>query len=173
MALGFLEDFVCATYFSTLLCVLDIVKHAVYKDRKFGIFGRFGTFVLSGLLLLVMMCPFIADLLLVVHRDMRFSSGLAATIIREQVEASSFYHKANYTHNCAFYCNIALQHFDICCLANKLKHRGFECMRRQIRKQTLLVDAFDVQNYFVSFLADEVVHDDHALRPSTVFDVVG
>ncbi|CEG48742.1 uncharacterized protein PHALS_06548 [Plasmopara halstedii] len=145
MALGFLEDFVCATYFSTLLCVLDIVKHAVYKDRKFGIFGRFGTFVLSGLLLLVMMCPFIADLLLVVHRDMRFSSGLAATIIREQVEASTF----------------------------SLDHRGFECMRRQIRKQTLLVDAFDVQNYFVSFLADEVVHDDHALRPSTVFDVVG
>ncbi|KAL8018205.1 putative sulfatase, alkaline phosphatase-like, alpha/beta/alpha [Plasmopara halstedii] len=84
MALGFLEDFVCTTYFSTLLCALDIVKHAVYKDRKFGIFGHFGTFILSGLLFLVMMCPFIADLLLVVHRDMRFSSGLAATIIRER-----------------------------------------------------------------------------------------
>ncbi|KAG2825466.1 hypothetical protein PC116_g1314 [Phytophthora cactorum] len=64
MGLGFLENFVCTTYFATLL--------------------RVAVFFVSWTLFLPMMAPFIADLLLVVHRDMRFSSGLVATIIRER-----------------------------------------------------------------------------------------
>ncbi|KAF1775218.1 Alkaline-phosphatase-like, core domain [Phytophthora cactorum] len=88
MGLGFLEDFVCITYFATLLCVFDLLKRVAMGHHKFavvvGVFGRIATFFVSWALFLAMMAPFIADLLLVVHRDMRFSSGLVATIIRER-----------------------------------------------------------------------------------------
>ncbi|KAG6946902.1 hypothetical protein JG688_00015777 [Phytophthora aleatoria] len=88
MGLGFLEDFACTTYFATLLCVFDSLKRVAMSHHKFavvvGVFGRIATFFVSWALFLAMMAPFIADLLLVVHRDMRFSSGLVATIIRER-----------------------------------------------------------------------------------------
>ncbi|KAF1795034.1 Alkaline-phosphatase-like, core domain [Phytophthora cactorum] len=88
MGLGFLEDLVCTTYFATLLCVFDSLKRVAMGHHKFavvvGVFDRIATFFVSWALFLAMMAPFIADLLLVVHRDMRFSSGLVATIIRER-----------------------------------------------------------------------------------------
>ncbi|KAL3671018.1 hypothetical protein V7S43_004202 [Phytophthora oleae] len=88
LGLGFLEDFVCATYFTSFLCVFDSLKRAAMDHHKFGVVARalggVATFIVSWALFLAMMAPFIADLLLVVHRDMRFSSGLLATIIRER-----------------------------------------------------------------------------------------
>ncbi|KAK1942007.1 Uncharacterized protein P3T76_006329 [Phytophthora citrophthora] len=88
LGLGFLEDFVCTTYFTTFLCVFDSFKRFAMDHHKFGVVARMvggiSTFIVSWALFLAMMAPFIADLLLVVHRDMRFSSGLLATIIRER-----------------------------------------------------------------------------------------
>ncbi|KAG7380413.1 hypothetical protein PHYPSEUDO_007234 [Phytophthora pseudosyringae] len=88
MGLGFLEDFVCTTYFASVLCVFDSLKRAARGHRTLGVaarmFGGVATFSASWALFLAMMAPFVADLLLVVHRDMRFSSGLLATIIRER-----------------------------------------------------------------------------------------
>ncbi|KAG3076785.1 hypothetical protein PI124_g20242 [Phytophthora idaei] len=88
MGLGFLEDFVCTTYFATLLCVFDSLKRVAMDHHKsvavVRAFGGVAVFFVSWALFLAMMAPFIADLLLVVHRDMRFSSGLVATIIRER-----------------------------------------------------------------------------------------
>lgn len=88
LGLGFLEDFVCTTYFTTFLCLFDSLKRAAMDHHKFGVVARMvgglSTFIVSWALFLAMMAPFIADLLLVVHRDMRFSSGLLATIIRER-----------------------------------------------------------------------------------------
>ncbi|KUF86670.1 Polycomb group RING finger protein 5-A [Phytophthora nicotianae] len=82
MGLGFLEDFVCTTYFATLLCIFDSLKRVAMGHHK--LVRVLATFFVSSALFLAMMAPFIADLLLVVHRDMRFSSGLVATIIRER-----------------------------------------------------------------------------------------
>lgn len=80
MSLGFLEDFVCTTYFASALWLFDVLKQAAMDHHKLGVFARVCggvvTFAVSWLLFLAMMGPFIADLLLVVHRDMRFSSGL-------------------------------------------------------------------------------------------------
>ncbi|KAG6592625.1 Sulfatase protein [Phytophthora cinnamomi] len=88
LGLGFLEDFVCTTYFASALWLFDVLKQAAMDHHKFGaiarVFGSVATFAVSWLLFLAMMGPFIADLLLVVHRDMRFSSGLVATLIRER-----------------------------------------------------------------------------------------
>ncbi|ETM46723.1 hypothetical protein L914_08433, partial [Phytophthora nicotianae] len=88
MGLGFLEDFVCTTYFATFLCVFDSLKRVAIDHYKLAVvtrvFGRAATFLVSWALFLAMMAPFVADLLLVVHRDMRFSSGLVATVIRER-----------------------------------------------------------------------------------------
>ncbi|POM74318.1 Hypothetical protein PHPALM_8737, partial [Phytophthora palmivora] len=88
LGLGFLQDFVCTTYFATVLCLFDTLKHYVMTHHKYGalvrVFGRIATFFVSWAMFLATMAPFIADLLLVVHRDMRFTSGLLATIIRER-----------------------------------------------------------------------------------------
>ncbi|KAF4045689.1 Sulfatase [Phytophthora infestans] len=88
MGLGFLEDFVCTTYFATVLCVFDSLKRVAMSHHKLKaatrVLGRSATFFVSWALFLAIMVPFVADLLLVVHRDMRFSSGLVTTIIRER-----------------------------------------------------------------------------------------
>ncbi|GMF17837.1 unnamed protein product [Phytophthora lilii] len=88
LSLGFLEDFVCTTYFATVLWLFDTLKSAASSHHQLAVlarvFGGVATFFVSWLLFLAMMAPFVADLLLVVHRDMRFSSGLLATIIRER-----------------------------------------------------------------------------------------
>ncbi|KAK1942599.1 Uncharacterized protein P3T76_006098 [Phytophthora citrophthora] len=90
LSLGFMEDFICTTYFATLLWIFDTMKKSamdrmgdnsgVSKEIVAGI----ATFTVSWLLFLLMMAPFVADMMLVVYRDMRFSSGLLSTLIRER-----------------------------------------------------------------------------------------
>ncbi|KAG6622032.1 sulfatase-like protein [Phytophthora cinnamomi] len=89
LTLGFLEDFVCATYFTGTLWLFDTLK--LEALNRFGpsefvkrVVGDFTTYVVSWLLFFVMMAPFVADMLLVVNRDMRFSFELLATLIRER-----------------------------------------------------------------------------------------
>ncbi|KAL4145083.1 hypothetical protein PRNP1_012757 [Phytophthora ramorum] len=84
LALGFLEDFVCTTYFATALWLFDTLKQAATFGVAARVFGGVATFFVSWVLFLALMGPFVADLLLVVHRDMRFTSGLLATVIRER-----------------------------------------------------------------------------------------
>ncbi|KAG1702293.1 hypothetical protein DVH05_010083 [Phytophthora capsici] len=90
LSLGFMEDFICTTYFATMLWIFDTLKKSamdrmgdtsgISKEVAAGI----ATFTVSWLLFLVMMAPFVADMMLVVYRDMRFSSGLLSTLIRER-----------------------------------------------------------------------------------------
>ncbi|KAL3664398.1 hypothetical protein V7S43_010721 [Phytophthora oleae] len=90
LSLGFLEDFICTTYFATTLWIFDTLKksaldrvgdtNGMSKEIAAGI----ATFTVSWLLFLAMMAPFVADMMLVVYRDMRFSSGLLSTLIRER-----------------------------------------------------------------------------------------
>ncbi|EGZ07625.1 hypothetical protein PHYSODRAFT_529395 [Phytophthora sojae] len=106
LALGFLEDLVCATYFACALWAFDSVKRLV--GDRFGctsggfvdvsekrkrlvlrICGGFWTFLVSWLLFVAMMAPFVADLLIVRLRDMRFTFELVAMAIHESSNASS------------------------------------------------------------------------------------
>ncbi|GMF22247.1 unnamed protein product [Phytophthora lilii] len=90
LSLGFLEDFVCTTYFTSALWIFDTFKHSV--GERFGqregwtteIIGGVATFAVSWLLFVTLMAPFVADLVLVLYRDMRFTLGLLATLIRER-----------------------------------------------------------------------------------------
>ncbi|KAG7386890.1 hypothetical protein PHYPSEUDO_015095 [Phytophthora pseudosyringae] len=90
LSLGFLEDFVCTTYFASALSLFDACKRVAMerygKTRGVAmeIVAGVATFAVSWLLFLAMMAPFVADMMLVVYRDMRFSSGLLATLIRER-----------------------------------------------------------------------------------------
>ncbi|KAG7386354.1 hypothetical protein PHYPSEUDO_000389 [Phytophthora pseudosyringae] len=103
LALGFLEDFVCATYFACALWVFDTAKHlvgerfALRKDEaqekrarlapRFC--GKLATFLVSLLLFMAMAAPFVADLLIVRLRDMRFTFELVAMAIHEKDNASN------------------------------------------------------------------------------------
>lgn len=104
LSVGFLEDFVCATYFALALWLFDLVKgvitnRLVEKDVLEGdtqrkcqlhqIVGGIATFLVSWLLLLAMMGPFVADLLLVRLRDMRFTFELVAMAIHEKDNAGA------------------------------------------------------------------------------------
>ncbi|KAI9980948.1 hypothetical protein PInf_010298 [Phytophthora infestans] len=96
LCLGFLEDFVCATYLALALWLLDVLKLrigsqvGVCKDRGAARFVRnFATFTISWLLYVMMMMPFWADLLLVRLRGMRFTSDLVAVAIEEKDNVSA------------------------------------------------------------------------------------
>ncbi|EGZ04710.1 hypothetical protein PHYSODRAFT_535772 [Phytophthora sojae] len=89
LGLGFLEDFVCTTYFAGILWLFDTLK--VEAVNRLGpnefvtrVVGDATTYFVSWLLFFFMMAPFVADMLLVVNRDMRFSFDLLATLIRER-----------------------------------------------------------------------------------------
>ncbi|KAI9985130.1 hypothetical protein PInf_004439 [Phytophthora infestans] len=90
LSLGFLEDFVCTTYFATALWTFDTLKQVALERLKttsgmpLEIVGEIANFTVSWLLFIAMMAPFIADMVLVVYRDMRFSFSLLATLIRER-----------------------------------------------------------------------------------------
>ncbi|EGZ25500.1 hypothetical protein PHYSODRAFT_479549 [Phytophthora sojae] len=91
LTLGFMEDFVCATYLTCVLWLFDTCKLAVvnrFTSRGRAVIvrvaGSFATFAVSWLSFVVMMAPFAADLLLVINRDMRFTLDLVATLIRER-----------------------------------------------------------------------------------------
>ncbi|KAG7396860.1 hypothetical protein PHYBOEH_001617 [Phytophthora boehmeriae] len=106
LGLGFLEDFVCTTYFVFGLWLFDTLKRAISDwvtqrrdangeaaDKRTSlvvrIVGGVATFVLSWLLFIVMMGPFVADLLLVRLRDMRFTFELVTMAIHEKDNASA------------------------------------------------------------------------------------
>ncbi|OWZ10036.1 Sulfatase [Phytophthora megakarya] len=89
LSLGFLEDFICTTYFVTTLWIFDTLKHlATQKFASSGmtieIVGGIATFTVSWILFLMMMAPFVSDMMLVMYRDMRFSFELLATLMRER-----------------------------------------------------------------------------------------
>ncbi|KAL3663926.1 hypothetical protein V7S43_010815 [Phytophthora oleae] len=90
LSLGFLEDFICTTYFATMLWIFDTLKQSVMRrvggtsNMTKDIAAGIATFTVSWLLFLAMMTPFVADMMLVVYRDMRFSFGLLSTLIRER-----------------------------------------------------------------------------------------
>ncbi|KAE9030349.1 hypothetical protein PR003_g12052 [Phytophthora rubi] len=99
LGLGFVEDFVCTTYFACALWLFDVLKLEVWN--RFGAeggerrcvkpqtVGTTVTFVVSWLLFFAMMTPFVADLLLVVNRDMRFTFDLVTMAINEKEFASA------------------------------------------------------------------------------------
>ncbi|GMF34214.1 unnamed protein product [Phytophthora lilii] len=106
LALGFLEDLVCATYFALALWLFDSVKRVVGKwnegrgeevmdvseKRKrtaSRVCGGITNFLVSWLLFVAMLAPFVADLLIVRLRDMRFTFELVAMAIHEKDNASS------------------------------------------------------------------------------------
>ncbi|EGZ04711.1 hypothetical protein PHYSODRAFT_343012 [Phytophthora sojae] len=100
MGLGFVEDLVCTTYFVCALWLFDSLKRTV--GDRFGAeggkrrcvlkpqtVGSLATFVVSWLLFFALMTPFVADLLLVVNRDMRFTFDLVTMAINEKEFASA------------------------------------------------------------------------------------
>ncbi|GMF32691.1 unnamed protein product [Phytophthora lilii] len=99
LGLGFLEDFVCTTYFACALWVFDSMKNVASKwfqgessswkcvySRRIGMMY---TFFVSWLLFFAMMAPFVADLLLVQIRDMRFTFDLISIAISEKEYVSA------------------------------------------------------------------------------------
>ncbi|KAL4117339.1 hypothetical protein PRIC2_011330 [Phytophthora ramorum] len=88
LSLGFLEDFVCTTYLAIALWMFDKLKVRERCEQRIGahakLVGNIATFGASLMLFLAVMAPFTMDMLLVVSRDMRFTFGLLATLIRER-----------------------------------------------------------------------------------------
>ncbi|KAE9097704.1 hypothetical protein PF010_g15846 [Phytophthora fragariae] len=91
LTLGFMEDFVCATYLTCFLWLFDSFKLAVVnrltsrsREVIVRVVGSIATFTVSWFSFVIVMTPFAADLLLVINRDMRFTLDLVATLIRER-----------------------------------------------------------------------------------------
>ncbi|KAI9985134.1 hypothetical protein PInf_004448 [Phytophthora infestans] len=90
LSLGFFEDFVCTTYYASALWVFDTLKQILMErygstgGMAVDIVGGIATFTLSWVLFIAMMAPFVADMMLVVYRDMRFSFRLLASLIKER-----------------------------------------------------------------------------------------
>ncbi|RMX69533.1 hypothetical protein DD238_002725 [Peronospora effusa] len=90
--LGFMEDFVCTTYLGFTLWAFDLVKQAIQKHFKYQggrdyadfqkqkrlarLASRIVTFAVSWPLSFVMMMPFVCDILLVRHKQLRFSMDI-------------------------------------------------------------------------------------------------
>ncbi|KAH7464759.1 uncharacterized protein KRP23_12497 [Phytophthora ramorum] len=103
LALGFLEDLVCANYFACALWLFDTIKRMISErvsNRGFEptksrwrlagrICSRTITFMVSWVLFVAMMGSFVADLLIVRLRDMRFTFELVAMAIHEKDNAGS------------------------------------------------------------------------------------
>ncbi|KAF1782613.1 Alkaline-phosphatase-like, core domain [Phytophthora cactorum] len=91
LGLGLMEDFVCATYFACTLWAFDLLKRRVIEQSSTqeggvatGVAGNAATFVVSWLLFVAVMAPFVADLMLVANRNMRFTFELVAAVLRER-----------------------------------------------------------------------------------------
>ncbi|KAG3088742.1 hypothetical protein PI124_g17008 [Phytophthora idaei] len=91
LGLGLMEDFVCATYFACTLWAFDLLKRRVIEQSSTqegrvatGVVGNAATFVVSWLLFVAVMAPFVADLMLVANRNMRFTFELVAAVLRER-----------------------------------------------------------------------------------------
>nr|KAE8937886.1 hypothetical protein PF009_g12223 [Phytophthora fragariae] len=97
--LGFMEDVVCTTYFACVLWIFDLVKqaisvrckhqggrqHAAFEKRRriARITCKTATFLMSWLLFVATVAPFVADMLLVRLREMRFSFDIVTMAINE------------------------------------------------------------------------------------------
>ncbi|KAJ8521950.1 hypothetical protein ON010_g17757 [Phytophthora cinnamomi] len=93
LALGFLEDFVCVTYFACILYMLDCFKRVLTccgQGMLARIVGNVTTFSVSWLLFVLVVTPVIADGLIVRLRDMRFTFDIVVMAIDEKDNASSF-----------------------------------------------------------------------------------
>ncbi|KAG2773856.1 hypothetical protein Pcac1_g15506 [Phytophthora cactorum] len=96
LALGFLEDFVCVTYFACLLWLFDKFKPVVakrfthHKGVAIRIAGKVTTFSVSWLLFVAVTIPVVVDVLIVRLRDMRFTFDIIVMAIQEKDNASSF-----------------------------------------------------------------------------------
>ncbi|KAG6622851.1 sulfatase-like protein [Phytophthora cinnamomi] len=95
LGLGVLEDLVCATYFACALWAFDSLKWFVAKctgrdsDQDSRLASKFATFTASWLLFVAMVAPFVADLVLVRLRSMRFTFDLVAMAINERDHAKA------------------------------------------------------------------------------------
>lgn len=106
LSLGFLQDFVCVTYFACALWLFDTVKTVASKSRSLHAMwkcsalvrcscvtarmaGNIAIFTVSWLLFIAMMAPFVADLLIVHIRGMRFSFDLIAMAVEEKDHISA------------------------------------------------------------------------------------
>eukprot|EP00644_Phytophthora_capsici_P016531 jgi/Phyca11/536400/estExt2_fgenesh1_pg.C_PHYCAscaffold_520057 len=94
LTLGFLEDFVCVTYFACSLWLFDKFKPVVARNftsrAAVQVFGKFLSFSISWLLFVVFTIPVVADVLIVRLRDMRFTFDIIVMAIQEKDNASSF-----------------------------------------------------------------------------------
>ncbi|OWZ01831.1 hypothetical protein PHMEG_00026714, partial [Phytophthora megakarya] len=93
LVLGFLEDFVCATYFTCVLWTFDtfmkgVSRRFTTKKRqrcvRLETIKKIATFVVSWILFFAMMLPFVTDLVLVVNREMRFTFDLVVMALSNQ-----------------------------------------------------------------------------------------
>ncbi|OWY97645.1 hypothetical protein PHMEG_00031777 [Phytophthora megakarya] len=98
--LGLLEDVVCATYFVCILWVFDLAVQAVKKRYKFQggrtnnsfekqtriarLVSKIATFLVSWLSFVMMMMPFVGDMLLIHFRQIRLSFDLMKMVITER-----------------------------------------------------------------------------------------
>ncbi|GMF29115.1 unnamed protein product [Phytophthora lilii] len=104
--LGFLEDFVCVTYFACALWSFDALRRLISKSTplrntwKWGTFlrhcslslyltGNIANFTVSWLLFVAMMAPVVADLLIVQIRGMRFTFDRISMAIEEKDHVSA------------------------------------------------------------------------------------
>ncbi|GMF46451.1 unnamed protein product [Phytophthora fragariaefolia] len=93
LALGFLEDFVCVTYFACVLWALDSLGPAFAccgQSVVARVLRNVATFSVSWLLFVLVVTPVVADGLIVRLRDMRFTFDIVVMAIDEKDNASSF-----------------------------------------------------------------------------------
>ncbi|ETN13632.1 hypothetical protein PPTG_08387 [Phytophthora nicotianae INRA-310] len=86
LLLGFLEDFVCATYFACFLWPFDTFAKVstTQLSRAARLASKVLNFTMSWLLFVAMMVPFIADAVIVRLRYMRFTFDLVSMAIDEK-----------------------------------------------------------------------------------------
>ncbi|KAL3669200.1 hypothetical protein V7S43_005583 [Phytophthora oleae] len=94
LTLGFLEDFVCVTYFACVLWLFDKFKPVVaryFSSRVAArVLGQILSFSVSWLLFVAFTAPVVVDVLIVRLRDMRFTFDIIVMAIQEKDNASSF-----------------------------------------------------------------------------------
>ncbi|KAF1778177.1 Alkaline-phosphatase-like, core domain [Phytophthora cactorum] len=83
LGLGLMEDFVCATYFACTLWAFDASKRRVIEH---GYWRCWECCYVCGIVaaFVAVMAPFVADLMLVANRNMRFTFELVAAVLRER-----------------------------------------------------------------------------------------
>ncbi|KAL3669187.1 hypothetical protein V7S43_005571 [Phytophthora oleae] len=86
LGLGFLEDFVCTTYFVCVLWLYDTLATGSFCT---SFATKTLTFLFSWLLFTATMVPFVADVVIVRLRDVRFTFALVTMAIEEKDHADA------------------------------------------------------------------------------------